>query len=205
MGDFTYEYLFDVVRKERSREEIQELSPTFYADATSYLQELSTAITTADPLESHTEQQRTQLHNSKKLLKELYERREKKIVHLALNKARTGSELILSTNLLEEENGLYAEILERLLTYRATKKIITHIPERPTKTYVRQTTVTQEPKRQEEPKTVAEGMKIKITASIPRFLGANQETYGPYEAGNEVHLPERIAQILIKKGRAEEA
>ncbi len=45
---------------------------------------------------------------------------------------------------------------------------------------------------------------IRFIYSVPKFLGHHLEVYGPFEEDDTANLPEEIADILIKKGRAEE-
>jgi len=45
---------------------------------------------------------------------------------------------------------------------------------------------------------------IRFIYSVPKFLGHYLEVYGPFEEDDTANLPEEIADILIKKGRAEE-
>ena len=204
MGDFTYEHLFDFLRRERSREEIQELDDGFYDQANSFLEQQAAALKEADPLSNSADHIRTQLQNSKKLLRELYDRREKKILMLALNKARTGSSIIDTSNIIPAEQPLLEELLATLKKYRESITPVAqapkHVPKpRPTRKPVEQ------PKQEPSKPAPATGeVTIKVTAAVPKFMGSNSKTYGPYDAGKEVSLPERIANILIKKGRAEQ-
>lgn len=204
MGEFTYEHLFDVLRRERSREELQELDETFYGLAQDYLAGRVQFARSEDVL-SDSAHARTQLQNSRKLLKELYDRREKKIMMLALNTARTGSSLIDTTALLPGERDLFDRIVADLLSARkvilplsvpaAPPAPIAKAPAAPPKAAAKAAPVP-------EP---SDARKVRITSSIPKFLGADQQTFGPFEPGEEVDLPDRIATVLIKKGRAEEA
>lgn len=45
---------------------------------------------------------------------------------------------------------------------------------------------------------------VKITASVPEFMGTDLETYGPFDEGEEVQVPEENAEILVNRGNAEE-
>lgn len=203
MGEFTYEHLFDVLRRERSRDEVQELDEQFYAQARSFLEDQEAALKEADPLSATADNLRTQLQNSKKLLRELYDRREKKIVMLALNKARTGSNIIDTSSLLEVEEPFFEDLLSTLTQYRESITSVAQAPQQQPVSSPRPRTPKKEKKSKPKKKQVDDGVRVKLIASVPKFMGANSKTYGPYDEGNEVSLPERIANILIKKGRAE--
>ena len=47
-------------------------------------------------------------------------------------------------------------------------------------------------------------MTVRFVTAVPKFLGKQKEIYGPFEAGEEATLPSMIANILLKKGKAEE-
>lgn len=222
----TYEALFDLLRRERNREELQTLDKTFYNDVLTYLSEKKALLEqqqTGNPYETNAEAERTriQFHNIKKILKELYDRREKKLVTLALNTVRTGTNVIDRNKLLAEETLLFddlartftryrQEVLDQLLRQTAPFGGVTPqsrpVPnlkahDSPMKTPT--TNENQLPKKTEEKETT-QGQKIKFTKAVPRFAGAADKVYGPYAAGDEATLPTKIASVLVRKGRAEE-
>ena len=41
--------------------------------------------------------------------------------------------------------------------------------------------------------------KIKITCSVPSFLGTDLNLYGPYVKGDIVALPEKYASLIVRK------
>lgn len=206
MGEFTYEHLFDVVRRERSREEIQELEEGFYAQANSYIAQQKAHLQSLDALSTEADQLRIQLQNAQRLLKELYDRREKKIMLLALNKARTNSNIIDTQNLLESEKTVFERMVDLLRKYRGA--ILHASPQAPPPSPAPVTTPASTPKPPTQspsaaPEPAEEGTKVKILSNVPKFMGAEKQTFGPFEKDQEVSLPDRIAQILVRKGRAE--
>jgi DNA replication initiation complex subunit (GINS family) len=119
----TYETLFDLLRREKSRNELQELDKSFYQDVIAYLKEKKRTVVDEDHhtlLFSKSEQEkiRIQIKNIQKILRELYELREKKILNLAVNKVKTESNLIDVSNLLPEEISLFDETCLFLSKYR---------------------------------------------------------------------------------------
>jgi DNA replication initiation complex subunit (GINS family) len=118
----TYETLFDLLRREKSRGELQVLDKSFYQDVIAYLKEKKGMLREEDHqtlIFSKGEQEkiRIQIKNIHKLLRELYEVREKKVINLAMNRVRTGSNLIDTSALLPEERSLYNETCELLTKY----------------------------------------------------------------------------------------
>ena len=71
----TYEARFEMLRKERNSDTLQKLDEKYYQKVSEYLK-------------NKTSDDKDILINAKKLLKETYERREKKIMTLAIDKCR---------------------------------------------------------------------------------------------------------------------
>ncbi len=125
-----YTVLYDFVRNEKSREELQRLDDTVLSGMVGFLREqdarLQETASRSDMFStSEADQLRSQLLNAKRLVRELYERRERKIIDLALNKSRTGSDLIDTSNLLPHERPLFDMIVTSLDAYR--RGILSHI------------------------------------------------------------------------------
>ena len=105
----TYETLFEILRKEKNRDELQKLEGDFYELARKYIEEKRAILRVAEEtatIFSETEQKKVHLElvNIERIIREIYHRREKKIVLIALNRARTGSELIDTATILPKEH-----------------------------------------------------------------------------------------------------
>ncbi|MEK6904463.1 MAG: hypothetical protein AABW87_02615, partial [Nanoarchaeota archaeon] len=84
----TYEALYEILRKEKISPELQPLNKDFFANLVAYLGEKAAlASSQSNVQESH--KSSTQFSNIKKMVKEIYERRENKIFQLALFASRT--------------------------------------------------------------------------------------------------------------------
>jgi len=46
--------------------------------------------------------------------------------------------------------------------------------------------------------------RVRLLVSVPKLIGTELETYGPFEQDQVVRLPNEIANVLITKGSAEE-
>ncbi len=128
----TYERIYEILRKEKESGDILKLDPTFYGDVVGYLAEKTKILDEAahkTDLFSAAERENTslQLKNIKRLLKELYDRRESKILSLAMNKSRTDSDIINTASLLPEERAMYQQLVDSLSMFR--KGIHDHIVE----------------------------------------------------------------------------
>ncbi len=223
----TYETLFELLRREKNREELQKLDDSFYVDIIEYLKDKFELVTKPQKdLFSVTEKEKTvrELHNIQKILKDLYERREKKIISMVLNKSRTDSDIIDTTNLLKEEQHFFDSLLNTLDVYR--KGVILNILdgklpsinlEETSRTEAEEKQVEEKKKEiaeKEEPKEeVKEDFKsaeqlaikkIKFLITTPQFVGPELDEYGPYSTDETVDLPIKVADVLINKGNSEE-
>lgn len=119
--NITYETLYEIMRTERTREELQELSPAFYQDVVVYLSRIKRLYEDASSSgddEGRDDHQR-QLRNVKNLIKEIYDRRETKIIHLALMVSRTSTATSEVDMLLPHERELYDQCLRVINHYRS--------------------------------------------------------------------------------------
>ena len=196
----TYETLYELLRKEKTRPELQELPFTFFQDVLNYLKE-KTLISTSKKDEAsifakmELQQTQTQLSNIIRIIKEIYEKRESKIIQLALISSRTDSNT-KSINLLPEEKTFYSLIKEDLDLSR--KGILENLIEG------------QFPKISKKTKDIKmdnlatkEQETVRIVHPIPQFIGPNKQIYGPFEGENIINIPSSLANLLIKSKRAE--
>jgi DNA replication factor GINS len=193
----TYETLFELLRREKNRDELQSMSPTFYQDLVEYLATKKQLTEKRfQELEVEGMEQRRlliQMDNTTKIVREIYERREKKIIMMALNKARTGSSIIDTSTLLEEEKKLFDDLISVLDTTRQgvlCNLLNARLPDLCPK------------QKQEAPQD--DTRMVRFLHSVPKFVGTELETYGPFETDDVARLPSEIASVLISKGRAEE-
>ena len=232
MGDeinITFETLYDLLRREKSKEELQVMEKTFYADVVSYLGEklkLLEGRSGEDDLFSIGEREKleSQLRSIKKILKELYEKREKKIIEMALNRSRTGSNIIDTSALLEEEKSFYEEVVGLFDKFRVSILLNMFEGNAPVleKSVVKEVEKEEEVTQESEPTDAQSGeasgaskeetkeeskeedlVKIRFTNAVPRFVGTDLEVHGPFDVGEETELPAVIARVLVEKNRAE--
>ena len=187
----TYDFIFEILMREKSREELQKLDGTFFKDLIHYVAEkkktAETQLTDAFSLEEKGRASR-QLHNVSQMITELYDRREKKILNMSMVKSRTGADIVDTAPLIDEEKEFFDSIVERLDHYRngILNRVLNGHPA-------------------DEPKEAKNGTKIvRFLHAVPKFVGKELEVYGPYVEEDVAGLPVEIADVLIGKGRAEE-
>jgi len=207
----TYETLYELSRLEKNREELQKLDPTFLADVAEYLKDKMELLENQrhkDSLFAFEEKESItrQIVNAKKLVKEIFERRERKIINMALNKVK--SNIIIDTsNLLPEEKSFYENVIQmlQLNRFEVLDKVI-----RGEKPIVFEkiepiTEKTPEPVEPfgEEPELAVSNVMVKFNDRVDRFVGFNLEEYGPYSEGEVTSLPIDIASLLKEQGKVE--
>jgi len=197
----TYETLYEILHREKDRLELQQLDATFFADVQSYLKEKELLVTgSSSDLFSIEEKQKAthQLINIKRILRELYEKREKKIIALALDKSRTRSELIDTARLLQEEKQMFDSLVSLFDRYR--DGILMNLLEGVSTKMPDSTQEEPEASKQEEKPTKV----VRFTHAVPRFVGLDGEEFGPFDEEDIASLPSEIVNVLISKDRAEE-
>lgn len=200
----TYEALYDILRKEKTSAELQKLDKEFYKNAKEYIKSKKEILSSQEKKQSifttiEVQKTRKQIENVQKILKELYERRETKIIQLTLMSSRTN---ILSNDkslMLDEEKEFYENIISHLNSFR--EGILNQIVQGLEPNNI----------KKEEPKDLKTDLMpskttklIKLTNEIPKFVGTDLNTYGPFEREDIAALPNEIAELLIRKNKAEE-
>jgi len=202
----TYETLFELLKRERERTDLQKLEPAFFSDTINYIKDKKKILEakSEDSVFAPEERKKTerQLENIYKIVKELYERREKKIISLATDKSRTRSNLIDASGLLKEEKVFFDALTSMLDNYREAILFAVLNEKLPFMQSL------DEKKPVEMFRSAIELKKptrlVRFTSHVPKFVGPELEDYGPYEEEDIANLPTEIVDILISKGKAEE-
>ena len=201
----TYETLFELLKREKERPDLQRLESTFFIDTINYIKDKKKILEAKSESPFAVEERKKterQLENIYKILKDLYERREKKIISLAIDKSRTKSNLIDTTALLREEKVFFDAMTDLLDNYR--EAIMYSV--------LNEKIPFMQPIENKKPKgefaTALELKKstklVRFLSHVPKFVGTELEEYGPFEEEDIANLPAEIADVLMNKGRAEE-
>ncbi len=226
----TYESLFELLRNEKNKEELQSLDKEFFKNIIEYLNEKKSILDKPDDnifIESEKQKARHQLENIKKITKDLCQRREKKIISMALIKSTVGAN-VDESNLLEEEKLIFDYLVDLFDKYKTNvlnkiiegvapdkdglivNKIVNNIN---IKEGINKIGTIKDQKYDEVIKNgiFDENMEIKeenkvirFLQYIPSFLGTDLNNYGPFEPEDIARLPCRMAKLLIDKKAAEE-
>jgi len=188
----TYETLYELLRREKSRKELQKLDPDFFQRVTSYLKEKNLILKSQKDTEIFTsEKQKTekQIQNIKKIIQQLYEKRQSKIIEITIFASRSKKPSpTLTINMLPEEKELHNNILE-ILNKNKNEILINLLNGKNPKAKTL--------------KSENLNILVRLLGAVPKFIGTDELTYGPFEKEDIANLPSKIANIIIKKNRAE--
>ena len=211
--NLTYETMFELLRREKTRQELQPFEKTFYKDFITYMGEkkqiLQEKKSSLDFNSDEVTKLSIQIDNINKIMKELYERREKKITAMTIESNRTGAQ-INTSSMLPEEARLYDELLSTMAKFK--KGVLLSLLN------LKMPLIEQEKAEAKvenaDSKELKEGEKksnkdddrdklVRFISPIPKFVGEELESYGPFEEEEIATLPGNIAAVLIKKSKAE--
>ena len=220
----TFDTLFEILRNEKTKEDLQKLHDTFFQDFVNYLKDKQNAF--GDQKEQQglfegdeREKKLQQIANTKKILRDIYDRREKKILNMAINKSRFASNIIDTSALLDEENLFYemmvslldsqrGKVLDKLLNCEVPSDLKVEIKE--TSTIDSNEPVKKEgievssEVKKESTEELASTKLVRFLMAVPQFIGEDMLEYGPFEEEDVSKLPFEIADVLIQKERVEE-
>jgi len=189
--EISYDALRRIQIHERENPKLGEISENFYSIVGQYLLELQ-----RDLKEDFSLKKAKEYENILKIVRDIRKRRNEKIVLLALRNFRSSQESGIK-NMLEEETRTYRKILEILSENEEKFEGILNgkveIPLPAKKTEERKT---EEKAGEKEAERIK---RIRFLKNIPKFIGFDNNYYGPFKAGDETILPEKIADVLIKR------
>lgn len=119
----------------------------------------------------------TEFQNTKGIIQGIMERRERKIMMLALSSVRTG---IPPENLLDFEKEFFDKIVAELRNLKHVRDGLL------------------EPSKDELGKVVA------FIDNVDAFAGEDSKNYGPYKIGDIATIPSKYAELLLKAGKIDE-
>tara|TARA_Y100000031_G_scaffold127298_1_gene144876 strand:- start:110 stop:823 length:714 start_codon:yes stop_codon:yes gene_type:complete len=224
----TYESLFELLRNEKNKEEIQTLDKDFFNNVVEYLEEKKNILNRPDDnlfVKNEKKKTEQQLINIKKIIKDLLQRREKKIISMALIQSRTEAKIDLS-NILEEEKIMFNKLIKLFNNF--TKYVLNNLLESkiPDIQMLKQTTKEKEETKEDgNKKEISEpdsdgnqnqvsdkseitnkddNSMIRFIQYVPTFVSPELHTYGPFEPEDMACLPKKIVNLLVEKKAAEE-
>lgn len=197
-GVITFDSLYEALRLEKYKAELQKLDKSFYKKIVKYLEEKRAILKSQESKDSVFANEsiiktKRQLENTRMIIKELYEKREAKAINMALFNSRSAGSVQDTESLLEEEKDMYNTILGVFNNFRIN--ILYNLLEG------------KEPQKAKETNMAGEEAKsnklVRFTEAVPKFVGDDLNIYGPYDAEDVANIPTRVVEILVKNKRAE--
>ena len=208
MGNvLTFSELRKKQKKEDKQEDLLELDDSFLLRASNYFQQ-----------KKDTEGESREYNNARRVLDKIISLREEKIVKKARLSSNTGIDTS-DMNLLPEEQELFrdmknsfnnhhskidrkVESTEKGLEENDEEEIEAEVSEEASEEVEEKDT--EDEVENDDSKESKEGYTyVKIKSGVPEFMGTDLEAYGPFEAGEEIEVPDDNAEILINRGNAE--
>jgi len=196
--EINYKTLRKIQEIEKNSPVLSELKPDFYKDFIGYLKILNKRL----DLEKSSQKQiliRDEIENIKKIVINIYENREKKILLAAISKARGGNPDL--KNIIQEEKILFDSVYDLLLKLRKNALEIEKLPEEKENNDNKLDEISVNKNKTEE---IQENLNpiIKITQDIPEFVGTDRKKYN-LKKNDIISLEDNMSNMLIKKGAAE--
>lgn len=198
MEVITYETIRNAHRAEKE-EELQKLPQNFFESVKGWFLHKEKLKDTTSLLE---------VENAKKLLEDIINRRERKIVLSAL---RTVRGELPPSSLTDDERKFFDQMVSILKIFRndmndkfrsfdsvaeekveEAKKSIEELKPINQETPVENTFIKPNGK-----------LLVKILADLPKFVGSNMESYGPLKIGDVIYVPDEIGKLLMTRKVAE--
>lgn len=176
-----YSELYELLRKEKYADALQELPKKFVADFSEYLGNMkSIEISGDDLMGASVSKDKKQFENAISLFKELMLRRKKKLLNLVFVATETGIMKKDYENMLVHEKEIF-DVLVKVFE-EGDKKLNMTLNGR---------------KEIEDKKRM-----IMFNQSVEEFVGGEGESVGPYSSGELVNVDFKVAEILVGGGKA---
>ncbi len=194
MDLISYETIRTAHRAEKD-ETLQKLPENFFQSVRTWLATKSARGDTASLLE---------VENAKKLIEDLINRRERKIMMSALRAVRGSSPPVGMTN---SEMIFFDKMVVQLNDFRTitTENIIgpAAMAEEKVMAAVESVAALPKPQLVQPPLPKNGHTLVKMLSDLPRFVGTDMNSYGPLKNGDMITLPADTANMLFGKGMAE--
>jgi DNA replication initiation complex subunit (GINS family) len=187
--EINYGALRKIQQLEKNSPVLTELPVGFYREISDYLDILNKRLENEQSSQKQT-LLKDEISNTKKISVNIYEQRERKVLLAAIAKIRGGNPDL--KNMLDVEETLYNSVLKIMKDSRSNflnKKVEKKDDKPKNKDY----------KEEETPDQENSNPIIRVTQTIPEFIGTDTKKYNLRE-GDVLSLPEDMCNMLSKKG-----
>ena len=180
--ELSFEALRRIQLQEKHNATLTVVDDSFYEAYAGYLSDQAARLKQAFSLDEV-----RVYENTHKILKEIIEKRQQKILLKAFRDFKTGE--VTSEGLAKQERELYIELLRLLQAHEATLNAAFAV------------------EKAAEQKPAADNglVSVKILVDLPAFVSADSQPVGPFTASQVVEIRKEEAELLIKRNAAEPA
>jgi len=189
VAEINYKTLRKIQQMEKNSPMLTKIDSDFYTALSRYLKYLDNRL----EKESSSQKQKLlkdEIQSTKKIVTNIYEQREKKILLAAISKARRGNPEL--KNLVAAEKNLFDSILKMMIQSR--RELLNKKSQEKEKTVESE----KESEKQENANSI-----VRVVQDIPEFIGTDTKKYN-LKRGDVVSLPEDMGDTLSKRGAVKE-
>ena len=180
---------------EKNSPVLTDLPVGFYKDIKEYLDVLNKRLENEQSLQKQT-LLKDEISNTERIAVNIYEQRERKVLLAAVSKARGGNPDL--KNMVDVEENLYNSVLNVMKKSRNNFLKNKKIEKKDDKLENKDS---ENKEKKQEETLCQEGLNqiVRVTQTIPEFIGTNTKKYNLRE-GDVLSLPEDMCLMLSKKG-----
>ncbi|MCK4496986.1 MAG: DNA replication complex GINS family protein [Candidatus Aenigmarchaeota archaeon] len=160
----TYETLRRMMTDEKNSKKLLNLPENFFDEAKAYLENKAKF--------ADTKEDAWELDSARRVLQDLLEIREGKLLTIALYNIRSGE---TPGSITKEEKEFFDNIVNRIKEFQERRREMFE-------------------GKKEKMQAVA------FLEALPQFVGADMKNYGPFERGDMATIPEANAKLLVERG-----
>ena len=160
----SYETIRKIDSDEKSNQKLVQLPEGFFEEVKIYLVKKTKM--------NEGKQDVWELQSAKRVLQDILDVRERKLLSLALYHVRSG---MIPENITDQEREFFNTLVNNIKDFQIKRKEM--LESDPIKRDV-----------------------TGVLEDIPQFVGTDMKTYGPFKKGDVVTLPEEISKLLVKRG-----
>lgn len=177
----TFAALREGQRKERDSPQLQLLPPNFFEEVNEYFKDKSSLAAEAATREGSFGEQlahshKEELQNAATILKDLIDRRTRKILMLGWEAATTNG-IVDTSSMAHGERELFDSVHD--LVKKAESEV-----------------------KKVQAKVAKAKPMVEFLDDVAAFVGSDMTTYGPFAKGASAELPEKNVHLLVSKGKA---
>ena len=169
----SFEYLRKILNEEKKSQNLTKIPDDFYETVRMYIEGKKKLV--------KEKKDEIELRNIERIVENIFNLRERKIINFAIMAARAG---VQPSNLTSEEKQFFQKVFE---TLKERRVILDKI----------RSALEGEIKKEVE-------ILVVFKQDFPAFVGIDGQTYGPFKKGDIAKLPEENRKILVSKGIIEE-